>query len=579
MCDHIHCSKTVAVLGRPKRDGIHAAGLFNASLLILGGTCEADSFKKLRRAGFLFTMNASNEEGVIMDRRQFVTRSLAAAAGALLHRHYSYAAAPLSAEQGSGSVPDLLIEKARFPEGFLWGTATASYQVEGAWNEDGKGESIWDRFTHTPGKVRGGVTGDVACDQYHLYPQDIALAKRLNQKSYRFSISWPRIQPAGTGTTNMKGIDHYSRLVDALLEAGIRPWCTMYHWDLPQALEDRGGWPNRDLANYFADYAGILAKHLGDRITVWAPFNMPWAIAFMGYAAGAFPPCRTSFSDFLKAAHTLALAQAEALRAVKAASPQATVGSAYEMAPAYPKTDSDDDRAAAARYHATNNVFFLEAAMHGRYPKAFVGEPPYELMGFKAGDEKLLYAPLDWVGFHYYTRRVVSDASKERFLGGGNFSGTEIENNSPGGRDPYTRFRAAMPTEGPLTDAGLEVWPRGMYDLVTQISREYNHPIIEITESGCGYLDGPNEEENGRIPDGRRIQWYREVFAELARAIADGGRVRAFHAWTLLDNFQWAEGYSERYGLIYTDFRNQKRTIKDSGLWYGRVAASNRLNV
>ena len=226
-----------------------------------------------------------------------------------------------------------------------------------------------------------------------------------------------------------------------------------------------------------------------------------------------------------------------------------------------------------------NNVFFLEAAMQGRYPKAFVGDPPYEVMGFKAGDEELLYAPLDWVGFHYYTRRIVSDASKETFQNGGNFSGTEIENNSPGGRDPYTRFRAAMPTEGPLTEAGLEVWPRGMYDLVTQISKEYNHPIIEITESGCGYLDGPDEDEHGRIPDLRRIQWYRETLAELARAIADGARVRAFHAWTLLDNFQWAEGYTERYGLIYTDFRNQKRTIKDSGYWYGRVAGSNRLDV
>jgi beta-glucosidase len=306
---------------------------------------------------------------------------------------------------------------------------------------------------------------------------------------------------------------------------------------------------------------------------------MPWAIAFMGYAAGAFPPCRTSFGDFLKAAHTLALAQGEAHRAVKAASAKATVGSAYEMAPAYPKTDSEGDRAAAARYHAMNNVFFLEAAMSGHYPKAFVGEPPYDAMGFKAGDEKLLYAPLDWVGFHYYTRRIVSDASKEKFESGGNFSGTEIENNSPGGRDPYTRFRAAMPAEGPLTEAGLEVWPRGIYDLVTQISKEYNHPVIEITESGCGYLDGPNEEAHGSIPDGRRIQWYRETLAELARAIADGARVRAFHAWTLLDNFQWAEGYTERYGLIYTDFRNQKRTIKDSGLWYGRVAASNRLDV
>ncbi len=514
-----------------------------------------------------------------MNRRRFAACSLAAAAGAWLELPAPLAAEPFSRGEMPGAVSEALIRKASFPIGFLWGTATASYQVEGAWDEDGKGESIWDRFTHTPGKVRGGVTGDIACDQYHRYRQDIALAKSLNQKSQRFSISWPRIQPTGVGAPNSKGLDHYSRFVDALLEAGIRPWCTLYHWDLPQALEERGGWPNRELAKYFADYAGILAKHLGDRVTVWAPFNMPWAIAFMGYAAGAAPPCRTSFSDFLKAAHTLALAQAEAHRAVKAASPKATFGSAYEMAPAYPKTDSEGDRAAAARYHAMNNVFFLEAAMHGRYPKAFVGEPPYEVMGFRPGDEKLLYAPLDWVGFHYYTRRIVSDASQEQFVSGGSFSGTEIESNSPGGRDPYTRFRAAMPTEGPLTDAGLEVWPRGIYDLVTQLSKEYNHPIIEITESGCGYLDAPDEEQGGRVPDGRRIAWYREVLAELARAIADGARVRAFHAWTLLDNFQWAEGYTERYGLIYTDFRNQKRTIKDSGYWYGRVAAANRLDV
>jgi beta-glucosidase len=298
----------------------------------------------------------------------------------------------------------------------------------------------------------------------------------------------------------------------------------------------------------------------------------------MGYAAGAFPPCRTSFPDFLKAAHTIALAQAWALRSVKAASSKATVGSAYEMAPAYPKTNSEGDRAATARYHAMNNVFFLEAAMKGRYPKAFVGEPPYEIMGFKPDDEKLLYAPLDWVGLHYYTRRIVSDASNAHCFGGG-FSGTEIESDSVCPRDPYTGLSAVMPTEGPLTEAGLEVWPRGIYDLVTKISKDYNNPIIEITESGCGYLDSPDEEEHGRIPDDRRIQWYRQTLAELASAIADGAHVRAFHAWTLLDNFQWAEGYTERYGLIYTDFRNQKRTIKDSGYWYGRVAASNRLDV
>lgn len=506
-----------------------------------------------------------------MNRRDFLAGSLAAA-GATLLRGSSQAAM----QQIPGAVPASLVQQARFPEGFLWGAATAAYQVEGAWNADGKGESIWDKFTHTAGKVKGATTGDAACDEYHLYPQDMALAKRLNLKTYRFSISWPRIQPAGTGTPNMNGLDYYSRLVDTMLANGMRPFCTIYHWDLPLALEERGGWPNRDLANYYADYAGILAKHLGDRITVWAPFNMPWSFTYMGYGVGAFPPGRSNFSNFLKAAHTVTLAQAQALRAIKAASAKATVGSAYGMCPAYPKTDSPSDRAAAARYHAMNNVFFLEAAMRGHYPNAFVGEPPYELMGFKSGDEKLMFAPLDWVGFHYYTRRIVSDASQAKAFEGGHFSGTEIEADPATGRDPYTRFRAVMPNQGPLTESGLEVWPRGIYDLVMQISREYNNPIIEITESGCGYLDGPNE--SGRVPDSRRIEFFRQELAELARAIADGARVRSFHAWSLMDNFEWANGQTERYGLIYVDYRDQKRTIKDSGYWYANVASSNRLD-
>jgi beta-glucosidase len=304
---------------------------------------------------------------------------------------------------------------------------------------------------------------------------------------------------------------------------------------------------------------------------------MPWSFTYMGYGVGAFPPGRANFGDFLRAAHTVSLAQAEALRSIKAASSKATVGSAYGMAPAYPATDSEADRAAAARYHAMNNVFFLEAAMHGRYPKAFVGEPPYKLMGFQPGDEKIMLAPLDWVGFHYYNRRIVSDAGAAQCAGGGGFSGTEIEADPATGRDPFTRFRAVMPTEGPLTEAGLEIWPRGIYDLVTRISTDYNHPIIEITESGCSYLDAPDD--SGRVPDARRIDFFREELAELSRAIADGARVRSFHAWSLMDNFEWANGYTERYGLTYVDFRSLKRTIKDSGLWYGRVAAANRLNV
>ncbi len=500
-----------------------------------------------------------------MDRRQFLTTSLAAATAKLLPAH---------ADQ---THPDA----AAFPEGFLWGMATASYQVEGAWNEDGKGESIWDRFSHTVGKVKGQATGDVACDQYHRYAEDIDLMKRLSQKSYRFSVAWSRIQPTGTGGPNPKGLDHYSRLVDTLLAAGIRPFCTVYHWDLPQALEDRGGWPNRDLAGYFADYAGLLAKHLGDRVTVWAPFNMPWSFTYLGYGVGVFPPCRSSYADFLRAAHTVGLAQSQALRAIKAASSKATVGSAYGMAPAYPKTSSPKDRAAADRYHAMNNVFFLEAAMTGRYPKAFAGDTPLDLMGYKPGDENLLKAPLDWIGFHYYTRRLVSDASTAAHPGSGGSFGTEIEDTA-GGRDPYTQFSATMPTEGPLTDAGLEIWPRGIYDLVMRITREYNHPAIEITESGCSYLDTPYPEAGGQIPsipDDRRIRFFHDELAQLARAIADGARVRSFHAWSLLDNFEWADGYSQRYGLTYVDFRSQKRTPKNSALWYAKVAAANRLEV
>ena len=513
-----------------------------------------------------------------MDRRTFLGNSIAAAGSAVVAPGV-FANASSFPESLPAAVPTTDVTSARFPEGFLWGMATASYQVEGAWNEDGKGESIWDRYAHGVGHVKGGDTGDVACDHYHLYRQDVALLKRLNQKSYRFSISWGRIQPTGRGAANRRGLDHYKRVMDAVLEAGIRPFCTLYHWDLPQGLEDLGGWPNRDLAGYFSDYAAIVAKELGDRITVWAPFNMPWAFAYYGYGIGIHPPNRANFGDFLKALHTISLAQGESFRAIKAASTNAKVGSAYSMAPGYPKTDSEADRAATARYHAMNNTFFLHAALKGEYPKAFVGEPPYELMGVRPGDEQTMRAQLDWVGFHYYTRRIVADASAANSGRGAQF-GTELEVDSKDtdGRDPYTRFHAVMPSEGELTQAGLEIWPRGIYDLVTQITKEYDRPIIEITECGCCYMDTPFEKQGGRIPDRRRTSFFRGVLMELARAIADGANVRAFHAWSLMDNFEWSDGYSQRYGLTYVDFRDQKRTVKDSGEWYGRVAATNRLS-
>jgi len=490
------------------------------------------------------------------NRRNFLTSSLAMIGASALPGKGIAQSAPYADATAVVSVPANLAD-ARFPEGFFWGTATASYQIEGAWNEDGKGESIWDRFAHTVGKIKGGDTGDIACDSYHRTGEDIAIMKQLGQKSCRFSIAWPRIQPTGTGAANPKGLDHYSRFVDALLEAGIRPVCTVYHWDLPQALEDRGGWPNRDLAGSFADYAGIVAKALGDRVATWAIFNEPYVFTYVGYGTGNHAPGRKGEALFLRAAHTVNLAQGEAFRAMKAAAPKAAIGSAFNMAPGAPATQSPADRAAAARYHALSNVYFLHTAIHGKYPKAFAGEPPYEVMGFKPGDGKIMRAPFDWIGVNYYFRQRVSASAR-------------------GFGSKYWRYSSEIPHEGPTTYIGWEVYPQGIYDMVMRIARDYKRPI-EITESGCSYADGP--EPDGHVPDARRIAYHKAHLAQLARAIKDGADVRGYHAWSLLDNFEWAEGYSQRFGLVWVDFRDGRRVIKDSGHWYGRVAATGRLDV
>ena len=494
----------------------------------------------------------------MINRRQFLNYTAALTAMSAFSR-YSIAANSYFIPENA-SIPKVDITGARFPAHFLFGTATASYQVEGAWNVDGKGESIWDRFAHTQGKIKGNDTGDVACDSYHRYREDVALMKQLNMKSCRFSIAWTRIQPTGTGAVNQKGIDFYSRYVDALLEAGIRPMCTVFHWDLPQALEDQGGWPNRDLYKQFADYSAIVAKSLGDRVHTWAIFNEPWVFTMLGYGVGVHAPGKKDLMLFLKAAHTVNLAQGEAFRAMKAASPKAKIGSAYSMSPGEPATNSAADKAAAERFHAINNVFFLETALHGRYPDAFEGSTaPYAVMGVRAGDDKIMRAPLDWVGINYYNRHIISDAGQ--------------------GGEPVVHFNEWMPAVGPITYNGWEVWPRGIYDIVTRISKEYNRPIIEITENGCSYADGPLPDDLAKVPDKRRVEFYKGHLAELARAIRDGADVRGYHAWSLLDNFEWAEGYSQRFGLVYVDFRDQRRTIKDSGHWYGRVATSRRLAV
>jgi beta-glucosidase len=484
-----------------------------------------------------------------LNRRDFLSAALGAAAA--------------SAIPGSGRSPEIAlggptsgaeIAAAKFPKDFIWGAATASYQIEGAWKEDGKGESIWDRFSHTTGRIRGGDTGDVACDSYHRYKEDIQLAKDLHVQSYRFSIAWPRIQPSGTGAPNQKGMDYYQRLVDTLLEAKIRPLATIYHWDLPQALEDGGGWANRDTVDRFVEYSQIVTRALGDRVSHWCIFNEPWVFTTLGYRLGTHAPGKTDSGNFLRSIHVVNLAQGKAFHAIKAINAKLQLGTAYSMTSAEPASDAPEDRQAAECGHAFFNLLFLNTALQGEYPAAFPVTP--EMMGVRPGDMDLVRAPLDFLGINYYTRGI--------------FSRPEHSASAPLG------FERADATQGPLTDNGWEVWPDGFYRLVMRITKEYDKPVIEITENGCSYTDAPDV--HGRVPDERKIEFYRAYLAALARAMRDGANVRGFHAWSLLDNFEWDQGYTQRFGLVYVDYRSQARTVKESGKWYAKLAASGELS-
>lgn len=506
-----------------------------------------------------------------LTRRKFVQSTLGASLAAALPAVFSPACtvsskaagatSPAPAPTAGTATPQFTpSSEISFPKNFFWGTATAAYQIEGAWQEDGKGESIWDRFTHTPGTIKNGDTGDIACDSYHRWREDIALMRAMNLNSYRFSISWPRIHPLGSGAANAKGIDYYARLVDALLEAKIRPFVTLYHWDLPQALEDAGGWPNRDTASRYSDYVELVARALGDRVTDWMLFNEPSAFTDLGYLEGTHAPGRKSLLDFLRATHVVNLAQGAGFRALKSVRPQARVGTAFNMSWCEPATDSAADKLAAERAHAITNCWFLDPALRGRYPEALTFLPE-TAMGVKSGDLEKTRAVLDFVGINLYYRTIVSaSGAMERVT------------------DPQQwLFPAKMKSgeQGPKTDIGWEVWPQALHDMVMRITRDYNRPVIEITESGCAFNEGPDS--TGEIRDPRRIDYHRQYLAGLAHAIGEGADVRGYHAWSLIDNFEWAEGFSQRFGLAYVDFKTERRTIKNSGRWYAEVAAKNTL--
>ncbi|MEI5007639.1 GH1 family beta-glucosidase [Streptomyces sp. PmtA] len=447
----------------------------------------------------------------------------------------------------------------RFPEGFRWGTATAAYQIEGAAAEDGRAASIWDTFSRTPGKVRNGDTGDIAADHYHRVSEDIALMRRLGVTDYRFSIAWPRVQPTGRGPAVQKGLDFYRRLTDELREAGIRPVATLYHWDLPQELEDAGGWPHRETAHRFAEYAGLAAEALGDRVVTWTTLNEPWCAAFLGYGNGVHAPGRTSARDSLRAAHHFNLAHGLAVGALRAALPEpAEVSLTLNLHAVRAHTDTPEDHDAARRVDAVGNRIFLDPVFHGRLPQDLVADTASvtDWDFVRDGDLRTASAPIDSLGINYYSPTEVA-------------AGSVSESPSPwAGAERHVRF---VPVPGPRTAMDWPVDADGLHELLVRLRDELPGLPLVVTENGAAYDD--YADPSGAVKDPERVVYLHAHLAAVHRAIEDGADVRGYFLWSLLDNFEWAYGYGKRFGVVHVDFATQRRTLKSSAHWYADVIA------
>ncbi|MFJ8082882.1 GH1 family beta-glucosidase [Streptomyces sp. NPDC096205] len=448
----------------------------------------------------------------------------------------------------------------RFPSAFRWGTATAAYQIEGAAAEDGRTPSIWDTFSRTPGKVRNGDTGDIAADHYHRLSEDVALLRRLGVTDYRFSIAWPRVQPTGRGPAVQRGLDFYRRLTDELREAGIRPVATLYHWDLPQELEDAGGWPHRETAYRFADYAGLMAEALGDRVATWTTLNEPWCAAFLGYGNGVHAPGRTSALASLRAAHHFNLAHGLATRALRAALPApAEVSLTLNLHALRPHTDAPEDVDAARRIDAVGNRIFLDPVFHGRLPEDLVQDTaPITDWSFVAdGDLETASAPIDSLGINYYSPAVVA-------------AGTSESPSPWAGAEQHVRF---VPAPGPRTAMDWPVDADGLHELLLRLRDDLPDTPLLVTENGAAYDD--YADPSGEVKDPERVAYLHAHLAAVHRAIEDGADVRGYFLWSLLDNFEWAYGYSKRFGIVHVDFASQRRTLKSSARWYADAIARN----
>lgn len=438
-----------------------------------------------------------------------------------------------------------------FPENFLWGAATASYQIEGAVFEGGRGATVWDVFADTPGKVKNNDSGEVACDHYHRYPEDIGIMKQLGLHAYRFSVAWARILPEGTGAINPAGLDFYDKLVDSLLANGIRPFVTLYHWDLPQVLEDKGGWTNRDIVDWFGEYTQAITKRLGDRVKDWMTLNEPWVFTYLGYAVGVHAPGHRDLNMYLKASHYSIMAHARAMSIIRANAPDSEAGIVLNPAWADPYTDSLQDQFASQRSLSFQNRWWLHPLYKGEYPADMTAIYADRLNFIQSGDfDELKANPTDFLGVNFYTRQVVKA--------------------SPYSVD-WLKFDTVRQNRE-HTEMDWEVSPEAIYNVLEHIHNEYAPPKFYITENGAAFNDVP---QGDAVHDPRRTAFYQHYLANCHRAIQDGIPLKGYFAWSLLDNFEWAEGYSKRFGLVYVDYLTQQRIVKDTGKWYAQTIQNN----
>ena len=432
------------------------------------------------------------------------------------------------------------------PRSFVWGAATSAYQIEGAWQEDGRSESIWDRFSHTPGRIRDGSTGDVACDHYHRWEDDVALMAELGLTAYRFSVAWPRILPDGRGEVNAKGLAFYDRLVDRLLEAGIEPFLTLYHWDLPQTLQDAGGWPERSTHEAFVEFADRVSARLGDRVRHWITVNEPWVAASHGYQSGVHAPGRRDEDAYVASAHHMLLAHGRSVEAIRANCAGAEIGIAVDLAPQTPLSDSAADRNAATLADGRVNRWFLDPLVGRGYPQDVVEADQVELRCVRPGDLETIAAEVDFLGVNYYSHNVVGEGVLD----------------PPDDRQWYTEM-------------GWKVYPEGMTETLRRLHADYRFPSYYVTENGAAFRD--TVDECGQVIDADRIRYLDRHLEAIRIAAESGVPVRGNFVWSLLDNFEWGEGMTKRFGLVFVDFDDQRRIVKASGDWYRRAAAANAL--